>query len=164
MGKLVRPAQCQADILHGSFEVIWVEWLTARGFHDGSEGEPLACGRGKRRLRAETRHCHASRRILVHVLRCSIWMSAVIRERPWECFAIYHDELAAEVVAGYLRRNDCPAQIAGRAGAALDHPGVRVLVPGGLLHRARWLWAKSDLTEAELQYLATGELPGDSDR
>lgn len=41
MGKLVRPAQCQADILHGSFEVLWVEWLTARGFHDGSEGEPF---------------------------------------------------------------------------------------------------------------------------
>jgi hypothetical protein len=67
------------------------------------------------------------------------------------------------VVAGYLRRNDWPAQIAGRAGAALD-PGVRVLVPGELLHRARWLWAKADLMEAELQYLATGELPGDSDR
>lgn len=85
----------------------------------------------------------------------------MIRERGWECFAIYHDELAAEVVAGYLRRNECPAQIAGRAGAALD-PGVRVIVPGELLHRARWLWAQADLTDAELQYLATGELPGDS--
>jgi hypothetical protein len=87
-------------------------------------------------------------------------MSTVIRERGWECFAVYHDELAAEVVAGYLRRNDCPAQIAGRAGAALE-PGVRVIVPGELLHRARWLWAQADLTEAELEYLATGELPGD---
>lgn len=88
----------------------------------------------------------------------------MIRERGWECFAIYHDELAAEVIAGYLRRNDCPAQIAGRAGAALE-PGVRVLVPGELFHRARWLWAKAkaDLTEAELQFLVTGELSGDSD-
>lgn len=84
----------------------------------------------------------------------------MIRERGWECFAVYHDELAAEVVACYLRRNDCPAQIAGRAGAALE-PGVRVIVPGELLRRARWLWAKADLTEAELQYLATGELLGD---
>ena len=82
----------------------------------------------------------------------------MIRERAWECFAVYHDELAAAVVAGYLRRNDCPAQISGRAGAALE-PGVRVIVPGELMHRARWLWAKADLTEAELQYFATGELP-----
>jgi hypothetical protein len=84
----------------------------------------------------------------------------VIREPGWECFAVYHDELAAEVVASYLRRNDCPAQITGRAGAALE-PSVRVIVPGELLHRARWLWAQAALTEAELQYLATGELPGD---
>jgi hypothetical protein len=83
----------------------------------------------------------------------------VIRERGWESFAIYHDELAAGVVAEYLRRNDCPAQVAGSAGTALE-PSVRVLVPGELLHRARWLWATADLTEAELQYLATGELPG----
>jgi hypothetical protein len=84
--------------------------------------------------------------------------SMVIRERGWECFAVYHDELSAGVVADYLRRNDCPAQVMGCAGTALDN-GVRVLVPGELLHRARWLWAKADLTEAELQYLATGELP-----
>lgn len=86
-------------------------------------------------------------------------MSAVIRERGWECFAIYRDELAAGVVVQYLRRNDCPAQLTGSAGAALQ-PGVRVMVPGELIHRAKWLWAQADLTEAELQYLATGELPG----
>jgi len=32
---LVGPAQCQADILHGSNEGHRNEWLTARGFHDG---------------------------------------------------------------------------------------------------------------------------------
>ena len=37
MGKLVGPAQCQADILHGSYEALRFDWLTARGFHDGSE-------------------------------------------------------------------------------------------------------------------------------
>lgn len=78
--------------------------------------------------------------------------------KPWRVWLAF--PLAPLVVAEYLRRNDCPAQIAGRAGAALE-PGVRVIVPGELLHRARWLWAKADLTEAELQYLVTGELPGD---
>lgn len=84
----------------------------------------------------------------------------MIRERGWECFAVYGNELAAGVVADYLRRNDCPAQVAGSAGTAFE-AAVRVLVPGELLHRARWLWAKADLTEAELQYLATGELSTD---
>jgi hypothetical protein len=28
----------------------------------------------------------------------------MIHERGWECFATYHDELAAGVVAEYLRR------------------------------------------------------------
>jgi hypothetical protein len=49
---------------------------------------------------------------------------------------------------------------AGRAGVGPD-PGVRVLVPGELLHRAKWLWAQADLTEAELHYLISGELPGE---
>lgn len=84
----------------------------------------------------------------------------MIRERGWECFAIYRNELAAGVVANYLRLNDCPAEVAGSAGAALEAE-VRVLVPGELLHRARWLWAKADLTDAELQYLATGKLSAD---
>jgi hypothetical protein len=66
----------------------------------------------------------------------------VIRERGWKSFAVYHDELSAGVVADYLRRNDCPAQVMGCAGTALDN-GVRVLVPGELLHRAQWLWALS---------------------
>lgn len=84
----------------------------------------------------------------------------MIRERGWECFAIYPNELAAGVVADYLRRSGCPAEVAGSAGTALD-AGVRVVVPGELLHRAKWLWAKADMTEAELHYLATGELSPD---
>jgi hypothetical protein len=85
----------------------------------------------------------------------------MIHERGWQCFAIYHDELAASVVVDYLRRNDCPAQVIGSAGAAVQL-GVRVLVASELLHRAKWLWARADLTEAELQYLISGELPGAS--
>jgi hypothetical protein len=82
----------------------------------------------------------------------------VIPERGWQCFATYHDELAATVVVDYLRRNDCPAQLAGRSG--LLEGSVQVLVPGELLHRARWLWGQAELTESELQFLISGELPG----
>jgi hypothetical protein len=37
----------------------------------------------------------------------------MIRERGWEKFAAYGDEVAAKVVADYLQRNDCPAQVTG---------------------------------------------------
>lgn len=106
---------------------------------------------------ADSRLCRG-KRILYQP--SAIALSNVIHQRGWECFAVYHDELAAGVVVDYLRRNDCPAQVMGRAGAGLD-AGVQVLVPGELLHRARWLWAQADLTEAELHYLISGELPGE---
>ena len=51
------------------------------------------------------------------------------------------------------------SKVVGRAGVG-PHPGVQVLAPGELLHRARWLWAQADLPEAELHYLICGELPG----
>jgi len=34
----------------------------------------------------------------------------------------------------------------------------RVLVPASLAHRAKWVLADSDLTDSELDYLATGKL------
>lgn len=83
----------------------------------------------------------------------------MIRERGWHIFATYRDEIAAGVVVDYLRRNECPAEVSGTVSADLDSR-VNVLVPGELLHRARWLWSQADLTEGELQFLITGELPG----
>ncbi len=84
----------------------------------------------------------------------------MIQERGWQIFATYRDEIAAGVVADYLRRNDCPAQVGGTVSADLDSR-VDVLVPGEFLHRARWLWSQADLTEGELHFLITGELSGD---
>ena len=83
----------------------------------------------------------------------------MIPEREWQVFAQYADQIAAGVVVDYLHRNDCPAQVSGSVPADLDS-GVSVLVPGAFMHRARWLWSQADLTEGELHYLITGELPG----
>jgi len=83
----------------------------------------------------------------------------MVQERGWQIFATYQDEISAGVVAEYLCGNDCPAQISGAVSAELDSR-VNVLVPGELMHRARWLWSQADVTEGELAYLATGKLPG----
>jgi hypothetical protein len=87
----------------------------------------------------------------------------MIRERGWERFAAYTDEASALLVAEYLRGNDCPAQVATKSPGVDLAPSVEVLVPGELLHRARWLWAQADLTEGELQFLITGKLSDDDD-
>lgn len=86
----------------------------------------------------------------------------MIKERGWQRFATYSNEIAAKVVVDYLHRGDCPAQVGGSVGAAIGS-GVHVLVPGELLHRAKWLWARADLTEQELHFLVSGELPGNED-
>jgi hypothetical protein len=78
----------------------------------------------------------------------------------WECFLTYPDEASASAVAGYLSAHGCPAQVAASSPGLDLTPSVEVLVPGHLLHRARWLWAQADLTAGELEYLATGRLPG----
>jgi hypothetical protein len=82
----------------------------------------------------------------------------MIPERGWQCFAVYDNEMSAGVVADYLRRNNCPAEVSAKPFPDL-HAGVQVVVPGELLHRARWLWSQADLSDVELQYLICGELP-----
>jgi hypothetical protein len=84
----------------------------------------------------------------------------MIQETGWQRFLAFTDQASAAVVAGYLVRNNCPARAA-FASPGLDlSPSVEVLVPGELLHRARWLWAQAELSDNELAYLSTGQLPG----
>ena len=72
-------------------------------------------------------------------------------QRGWQCFTVVDNELSAQVVADYLRHNDCPAEVTAKPFPDVQ-AGVQVLVPGDLLHRARWLWPQSDLSDAELQF------------
>jgi hypothetical protein len=84
----------------------------------------------------------------------------MIEEKPWERFVGFPESASAIAAAAYFEQNGLPSRV--EAGSpSLDFTNVAfVLVPGHLLHRARWLWAKSDLTDSELQFLATGELDG----
>ena len=73
------------------------------------------------------------------------------------------DVASAAVAAAYLERNGCSATVVAVASGLDKTPCAEVLVPGELLHRARWLWAQvdvSNLSKGELEYLMTGSLPG----
>ncbi len=74
-----------------------------------------------------------------------------------EQIAIYEDEASAEILAGMLRIEGIPVEV------RLDSPlpglvnKVKVLVPGSLAHRARSLIKASAVSEAELNFAATGK-------
>jgi hypothetical protein len=81
----------------------------------------------------------------------------MVRERGWVCFCIYDNEMSARVAADYLIQNNCPAAVTAKPFPDVQ-AGVQVVVPGELLHRARWLLSQAELSDAELRYLSSGEL------
>ena len=82
----------------------------------------------------------------------------------WKEFASYSDTASAEVVAGLLRSEGVPVQV------STDQPipglveSVRLFVPADLVHRAKWVASQSQLTEAELSFLATGKLDANNNK
>jgi hypothetical protein len=81
----------------------------------------------------------------------------------WCVLDTYADRFAAEVDAGYLRSE----LVAARVEIVADFPGqdqgARLWVDAALAHRARWLLKLGTVSEAELEYLATGKLPTSTD-
>ena len=74
------------------------------------------------------------------------------------------DEGSAAAIAEYLHLHDCPALVFAMTPGIDLTPPAEVRVPAELMRRARYVWAlaaaEPELTEGELIYLATGELPG----
>jgi hypothetical protein len=80
----------------------------------------------------------------------------------WSTVVTYPDRLSAEAVLGLLTGGGVACQI-----ISDEHlPGLAsffsIIVPTELLHRARWLLQDSQVSESELTYLATRELPDGS--
>jgi hypothetical protein len=73
------------------------------------------------------------------------------------------DHVAADVLASFLQSEGVPTIVRDRSAVPGLEQGTAVLVPVALLHRAKWLIAHEPPSEAELAYLATGELPEASD-
>jgi len=77
----------------------------------------------------------------------------------WCVLETYSNAISAEVDAGFLRSE----QVAAKVEVVGDFPGhdhgARLWVDATLVHRARWLLKLGTVSEAELEYLATGKLP-----
>jgi len=82
----------------------------------------------------------------------------------WSELVTHPDRMSAEVVLGLLAQGDVP----GRIVADEPLPGLglsySVVVPTELLHRARRLLSEAPVSEAELTYWATKELPDEPDQ
>ena len=83
----------------------------------------------------------------------------------WSELVTHPNRISAEVVLGLLARGEVPARI-----ESTDEylPGLglfySVVVPTELLHRARRLLCEAEVSEAELTYWATKELPNEPDK
>jgi len=77
---------------------------------------------------------------------------------PWQPFQTFSDRGSAEALVVVLDSEGVPARVESSKLVAGIESQYCVLVPSSLVHRAKWVLADSDLTDAELDYLATGKL------
>src|SRR5688572_11516793 len=85
------------------------------------------------------------------------WFTPDIGEVEWETFARYPNYLAAQIVAGLLENEGLFVIV--ETWTAFPLVGsAAVWVPKTLMHRARWIVAQPAPSDAELLFLATGEL------
>ena len=75
----------------------------------------------------------------------------------WLRFATYFNDLEAHIVAGNLLTNGVPSLVE-RIGYFPSATSAAIWVPRVLAHRARWILSWPAPSEAELTFLATGEL------
>lgn len=77
----------------------------------------------------------------------------------WYVIREFPNYAGAEIIKSLLEAAGVPTEIIPSDRITALYTGVRVLVKGSLAHRARWVLSNADFSEAELVYLATGELP-----
>jgi hypothetical protein len=85
------------------------------------------------------------------------WPASSQFHAHWEEFARFPNYWEGYVLAGLLRSEDVPAKVIS-LWPVFDAGSSTVFVPRELMHRARWVLAWPAPSEAELTFLATGEL------
>jgi hypothetical protein len=76
----------------------------------------------------------------------------------WQPFQTFSGRGSAEALAVVLESEGVPTRIESTKLVAGIETRHCLLVPASLAHRARWVLADTELSDSELDYLATGEL------
>ena len=78
----------------------------------------------------------------------------------WPVAALFSDLASAQVIVGLLEWEGVPTHLVVGNPLLGQLQGCEIYVPPELLHRARWILASAPFSDAELTFLATGELDG----
>jgi hypothetical protein len=81
----------------------------------------------------------------------------------WVLFRTFTDIGSAEVVCAWLLSEEVPAKVDTVSFESALAVQYHLYVRSDLAHRARWVVAQPPPTDAELEFLATGKLPGGAD-
>ena len=82
------------------------------------------------------------------------------RDGEYEEFRAFQDRGSAESLCSWLEFEGVPSYVESRALSGAVETTFVVFVLKKLAHRARWITAQLPPTDAELDFLATGKLPG----
>ena len=77
----------------------------------------------------------------------------------WEVLLTFEDEGSAQALAELLVKEGVPASVEVQAPIPGLVENVRLVVRSDMAHRARWILNSSKLTDEELDFAATGQLP-----
>jgi hypothetical protein len=78
----------------------------------------------------------------------------------WDVVATFSDVPSAHAVAALFRREGVPVEVVSDTSLLGEARRCEIRVPPELAHRARWLMSQAQFTDAELTFLAIGELDG----
>jgi hypothetical protein len=82
----------------------------------------------------------------------------------WEFFRSFPDLGPAEAMRVWLQHEQVPAKVEARSlESGVEHQYC-VFVAKRLAHRARWIVAQLPPSDEELEFLATGKLPGSEEQ
>jgi len=82
------------------------------------------------------------------------------RPDEWELFQEFADLGPAEAMGSWLEFEEVPCKVEARALESGREGRFCLFVAKSLAHRARWIVAQLPPTDEELEFLATGKLPG----
>jgi hypothetical protein len=78
----------------------------------------------------------------------------------WDIVATFSDVPSAQAWVVLFRAEGVPAEVVSDTSLLGEARRCEVRVPPALAHRACWLMSQAQFTDAELAFLATGELDG----